>query len=99
MSIVEYLDCMNEFLETSYTYWYGAPLVKSELVKDLPTKMRRLHNWYMRESAKGENWIYCAYKNEHYGHGDGEIMIEFCELFQLYQQDALDKAIISAYCL
>jgi hypothetical protein len=40
-----------------------------------------------------------GYKNEHYGHGDGVVMIEFSELFQLYQQDAIDKAILSAYCL
>ena len=53
----------------------------------------------MADSNKGENWIYVGYKNEHYGHGAGVVMIEFSELFQLYQQDTLDKAIISAYCL
>ena len=99
MSIAEYLLHIQDFADVAYQYRHGCDLVKHELVKELPTKMRRLHNWYMRASAKGENWIYCAYKNEHYGHGDGHIMIEFCELFQLYQQDALDKAVISAYCL
>jgi hypothetical protein len=100
MSIAEYLahDSLPK-AEEKYKYRHGAPLVKPELVKDLPTKMRRVHNWYMRESEVGANWIYCGYKNEHYGHGDGVVMIEFIELFQLYQQDAIDKAIISAYCL
>jgi hypothetical protein len=53
----------------------------------------------MRASSEGKNWILLGYRNEHYGHGDGEIMIEFDELFQLYNQDAIDKAIVSAYCL
>jgi hypothetical protein len=85
--------------EERYKYRHGSPLVKPELVNDLPRKMRRLHRWYMRQSEAGGNWIYCGYKNEHYGHGDGVVMIEFSELFQLYQQDAIDKAIVSAYCL
>ena len=61
--------------------------------------MRRLHKWYMEASARDENWIYIGYKDEHFGHGPGEIMIEFEELYQLYQQDDIDKAIVSAYCL
>ena len=99
MSIAEYLNHIQDFADVAYQYRHGCDLVKHELVNELPTKMRRLHNWYMRASAEGGNWIYCAYKNEHYGHGDGVVMIEYCELFQLYQQDALDKSVISAYCL
>ena len=53
----------------------------------------------MKAAAEGVNWIYVAYKHEHFGHGNGVVMIEFCELFQLFQQDALDKSIVSAYCL
>ena len=53
----------------------------------------------MKESAKSENWIYVHFKNEHYGHGYDMVMIEFEELYQLYQMDDLDKSILSAYCL
>ena len=101
ISIAEYVSQLVEFpiADVAYTYRHGNPLVRPEEVKDLPTKMRRLHNWYMRASSEGKNWILLGYRNEHYGHGDGEIMIEFDELFQLYNQDAIDKAIVSAYCL
>ena len=99
MSIPEYLEQLQEFHEVAYTYRHGHPLVKPELVNSLPTKMRRLHKWYMEASEKGENWIHVGYKNEHFGHGDGMVLIEFSELFQLYQQDAIDKTIVSAYCL
>ena len=102
LSITEYMSRMDEFegyQETAYVYQYGAPLVKPELVKDLPTKMQRLHNWYIQACADSKNWIYATYKHHHYGHGDGFLLIEFPELFQFYQQDALDKTIVSAYCL
>ena len=99
MSIPQYLAQLQEFQEVAYQYRHGHTLVKPELVNGLPTKMRRLHKWYMRACEEGENWIYVAYRNEHYGHGNGVVMIEFPELFQLYQQDAIDKAILSAYCL
>jgi hypothetical protein len=53
----------------------------------------------MQACAESTNWIYVGYKHHHYDHGDGFLLIEFLELFQLFQQDALDKTIVSAYCL
>ena len=38
-------------------------------------------------------------KDQQYVCGDDVINIEFSELFQLFNQDALDKSLISAYCL
>ena len=61
--------------------------------------MHRVHQWYMKAVAKGGNWIYVWHGNEHYGHGDDCVMIEFVELYQLYQMDDLDNSILSAYCL
>ena len=37
--------------------------------------------------------------DEHFLRGRDEIHIEFEELFQLFNQDAIDKSIISAYCM
>ena len=99
MFISQYLEQLQVFQEVAYKYRHGYTLIKPELVHGLPTKMRRLHKWYMRAYEEGGNWIYVGYKNEHYGHGDGVVMIEFSELFQLYQQDAIDKSILSAYYL
>jgi hypothetical protein len=58
LSIAEYMSCLDEFeghQQIAYIYRYGAPLIKPELVKDLPTKMRRLHNWYMEAYAESTN--------------------------------------------
>ena len=101
MTIGHYMSQLEVFPveEIRHPYRLGGSLVRPNEGKDLPTKLRRLHNWYMKESAKSENWIYVGFKNEHYGHGDGEVMIEFEEIYQLYQIDDIDKAIVSAYCL
>ena len=86
--------------EVAYKYQYGKPLVKPEEVKNLPTKMRRLHNRYMHATKAGANWIMPRVTKKHYGKEvDDMIVIEFVELFQLFNQDALDKLITSAYCL
>jgi hypothetical protein len=53
----------------------------------------------MEACAESTNWIYARYKYHHYGHEDSFLLIEFLELFQFYQQDALNKTIASAYCL
>jgi hypothetical protein len=105
LSITEYMRRMDEFdtgtgpPEIAYQYRHGEPLVKHEsMIKNLPTKMRRLHNWYMKACAEEKNWIYAKFKQEHYAH-DGFVLIEFPELFQFYQGDALDKTLVSAYCL
>ena len=72
--------------QIKHKYRIGQPLVRPNEVKDLPTKMRRVHNWYMKESTKSENWIYVHFKNEHYGHGDDCVMIEFVHLWMATQE-------------
>jgi hypothetical protein len=106
MSIPEYLSRIDaEFLtstgddvQIAYQYKYGQPLVRAEELPNLSTQLRRLHNWYMDACKDGKNWIMVAITDEHYGRND-VMNIEFCELFQLFNQDALDKSLLSAYCL
>ena len=61
--------------------------------------MWKLHKWYLDACKEGQIMITVGIKDEHYFHDDTEIHIDFEELFQLFNQDALDKSIISAYCL
>ena len=86
--------------DIAYKYKAGDPLLRSpEEIDNLPTKMRRLHQWYMEASKKGMNGIILGIKDEHYLRGKDEIHVEFEELFQLFNQDAIDKSIVSCYCL
>jgi hypothetical protein len=100
MSIAQYLSqCDFPTGDKTYKYRHGSPLVRSEEIPNLPTRMRKLQKWYMEASMEGKNWITLGINDEHYFHGNDDINIEFSELFQLYSHDALDKSIVSSYCL
>jgi hypothetical protein len=100
LTIAEYLSqCDFPTGDISHTYQHRNPLVRFEEILHLPIEMQRLHRWYMEASKEGKNWIILGIKYKHYFRGTDEINIEFSELFQLYNKDALNKSIVSAYCL
>ncbi|KAK1660581.1 hypothetical protein QYE76_048740 [Lolium multiflorum] len=81
------------------TYRYGKDLVKPGELARLGTQMRRLHEWYLKACRRSESYLTVYLRDEHYFRGEDEINLELEELFQLFNQDALDKAVISCYCL
>ena len=85
--------------EIKQKYVCGQPLVKPDEVKKLPTRMYELHQWYM-DNTKISNRVSLMVnvKKDHYYH-EKAVSVEYSELFQLYNHDALDKSIISCYCL
>ena len=101
MSIPQYLQTLDKFSDSDMQikYRHGHPLVRPAEENNLPTKMRRVHSWYMAASEESQDWIVMGVTNEHYGYGEALILIQFEELFQLFQQKDLDKSILSAYCL
>lgn len=80
-------------------YRYGSDLVKPGELARLGTQMRRLHEWYLKACRRGDRYLTVYLRDEHYFRGEDEINLELEELFQLFNQDALDKAVISCYCL
>jgi hypothetical protein len=80
-------------------YRYGCDLVKPGEFARLGTQMRRLHEWYLKACRRGDRYLTVYLRDEHYFRGGDEINIDVEELFQLFNQDALDKAVISCYCL
>ena len=76
----------------------GKPLVRPEEVPLLPTKMRTLHDWYLKEVNNGRESLMVKVKAEHYFH-EKDVWVDFPEMFQLFNQDALDKSLVSCYCL
>ena len=85
--------------EIKRKYVWGHPLVELDKVKNLPTKMYELHQWYMNiTKISNRESLMVNVKDEHYFH-EKALSVEYSELFQLYNQDALDKSIISCYCL
>ena len=85
--------------EIKRKYAWGQPLVKPEEVKKLPTRMYELHQWYMDiTKISNRESLMVNVKKDHYYH-EKAVSVEYSELFQLYNQDALDKSIVSCYCL
>ena len=85
--------------EIKQKYVRGQPLVEPEEVKNLPTRMYELHDWYMKitKSSNRES-LMVNVKEEHYFHKLA-LHVEYSEVFELFNQDALDKSLISCYCL
>ena len=85
--------------EIKRKYVQGQPLVKPDKVKKLPTRMYELQQWYMDITKRSDREsLMVQVKKDHYYH-ENAVTVEYSELFQLYNQDALDKSIGSCYCL
>jgi hypothetical protein len=76
----------------------GGPLVSKEKLEDLPTNMRYLHTSYMNEAKNRRIMIVARVPWEYYGRPE-DIHVDFDELFQMYNCDALDKSLMICYCL
>ena len=85
--------------EIKRKYVRGQPLVEPDEVNKLPTRMYELHQWYMDITKISDRLsLMVNVMEDHYYH-EKAVCVEYSELFQLYNQDALDKSIISCYCL
>jgi hypothetical protein len=79
-------------------YFYGQPLVDDEKLREMPTMMRKFHDWYMRASKREQTMLVAKVGPEYYFRED-LIHIEFSEFFQFINLDALDNSLMSCYCL
>ncbi|RLN03808.1 uncharacterized protein C2845_PM13G07650 [Panicum miliaceum] len=61
--------------------------------------MRELHRWYLKESRDGTIMFAARIKNEHFHLGPDDVWIEFEIPWFLYHQDALDKSLLSIFCM
>jgi hypothetical protein len=87
-------------LEMARKYVQGEPMVSNEEMTGLSTHMRNLHTWYLVHTSKkdAKEWIAVDVRVEHF-FKRYVIQVQLTELFQLFQKRALDKSILSCYCL
>ena len=55
----------------------GQPLMWPELIDRLPTRMRVLHQWYMKACAEGYIMLAARIKHHHFHRGMDDIWIDF----------------------
>ena len=101
MSVAELLGVEEAPMgEIARQYVKGEPLVSREEEASLSTNMRRLHDWYKGHTKKKNTKTYfSADVREEHHFKSYSIHIELDELFQLFNQRALDKSIVGCYCL
>ena len=75
------------------------PLMWPELIDRLPTRMHELHNWYLKYSSEGNIMFVAHIKDSHFHRGMDNVWIELVNLWDLYHQDALDKSLLSTFCM
>ena len=81
-------------------YVYGKSLYNPEALRELGMQMYLLNQWYMAACGrKTDDYICVRIRNHHYFRGDDIIYVQFNELHQLCHMDALDKSLISSFCL
>ena len=90
-----YFDTMEV---DEHKYQYGKPLVKPGH-PPLTTMMRRFHMWYMDTCKSGKDILTLRVKEEHDLVGIDLLSVPFEEFFQFFNQKALDKVIVTCYCL
>jgi len=61
--------------------------------------MFAVNKWCMELSKRGDNWISVRIRQHRYFCGDDLIYIQLEELHQLCHLDALDKSLVSCFCL
>jgi hypothetical protein len=79
-------------------YVYGQSLVDDEKLRQMPTMLQNFHDWYLRASKREQTMLVAKVGPEYYFHEE-LIHIEFSEFFQFMNLDALDKSLMSCYCL
>ena len=84
--------------DVAWPFELGKSLVRPEQLNSMTTLKRQLHKWYVQSAKAGNDQLMIKVREEHFFRDDG-VCIEFEDLYYLYNLDALDKSIISTYCL
>jgi hypothetical protein len=82
----------------AWRYEKGKSLIPPEKEETLSTQMRKLHKWYMDAAKGAREFLLLRIPKDHFL-GEDLVHIEFEEFFQLFNQDALDKSLVSSYVL
>ena len=83
-----------------WRYEHGKSFVRPELVKKLPTQMRRLHDFYMKTSKAGLEMIGMLVKpGDFAGEGEKLVWLQFKDIYEIYHLDSLNTDLVMAWCL
>jgi hypothetical protein len=77
--------------EFRWRFELGQPLVKPELVNNLPTKVRRLHDWYLKKSAEGLEMFGMLVRPGDFAlQNEKVVWLRFIDIYEVYHLDAVN---------
>jgi hypothetical protein len=82
----------------AWRYEKGKSMIPPQKEGTLSTQMQKLQKWYL-DASKGAREFLLLRVPKDYFLGEDLVHIEFEEFFQLSNQDALDKSLVSSYIL
>jgi hypothetical protein len=86
--------------EFRWRFELGKPLVKSELVNKLPTKMHKFHNWYLKKSAEGLEMFGMLVRPGDFALQNEKVAwLQFTDIFEIYHLDAVNIDLMMSWCL
>ncbi|KAK3119947.1 hypothetical protein QOZ80_9AG0678430 [Eleusine coracana subsp. coracana] len=76
------------------------PLISNNMYKNLPWKMRKLHDWYMMVSKERVTKITCRIPKEVFNEDDEQILYLFWEdVHLMFRLDQMDVTFITMWCI
>jgi hypothetical protein len=77
--------------EFRWRFELGQPLVKPDLVNNLPTKVRRLHDWYLKKSAEGLEMFGMLVRPGDFAlQNEKVVWLRFIDIYEVYHLDAVN---------
>jgi hypothetical protein len=104
MPIVGILGPVDRPVDKNYVprwrFEQGQPLVKSELVNKLPTKMCKFHDWYLKKSAEGLEMFGMLVRPGDFSLQNKKVVWHrFIDIYEIYHLDAVNTVLLMAWCL
>lgn len=89
----------SEWTQANKYYMLGKPLMTDAELKKAGPYAQKLHRWYMSSCEHRKREVYVSFKAEHFQSDDAIFPIDFADLYDLYNIDALDCSIMRVFSL
>jgi hypothetical protein len=91
---------MDKNQEFRWRFELGKPLVKSELVNKLPTKMHIFHEWHLKKSTEGLEMFGMLVRPGDFALQNEKVAwLRFVDIYEIYHLDALNTDLMMVWCL
>jgi hypothetical protein len=71
-----------------------------ELVKKLPSKNHRFHEWYMKNSLGGQEMFGMLMRPQNFALASEKVVLpQFKDIYEVYQLDTLNIDLLMAWCV